>query len=79
MASMTATAATEFTAVRQHGGNSKDVSSSRSTVAYVASRLTPVVESVVENEVYGLVTDEIGFPEPYRYSVSSLTERSSSR
>jgi hypothetical protein len=68
---MAATAATEFTAVRQHGGNSKSVSSSRATASDSASCLTPVAESVAENKVHGLVTDEIGFPEPYRYGDSN--------
>jgi hypothetical protein len=45
------------------------------SAAYLASCLTPVAE----NEVHGLVTDEIGLLERYRYSDSSLTERSSCR
>ncbi len=68
---MAATAATELTALRQHGGNSKGVSLSRASVADLATHLTPVAESVAENKVHGLVTDEIGFPEPYRYGDSN--------
>lgn len=71
MASMAATATTEFTAVRQHGGNSTDISSSRATAADSASCLTPVAESVAENKVHGLVTDEISFSERYRYGDSN--------
>ena len=68
---MAATAATEFTAVRQHVGNSNCVSSSRANAADIASRLTPVAESVAENEVHGLVTDRVGLLEPYRYGDSN--------
>jgi hypothetical protein len=64
---MAATAATEFTVVRQHVGNNKGVSSSRTSAADPASCLTPVAE----NEVHGLVTDRIGLPEPYRYGDSN--------
>jgi hypothetical protein len=51
---MAATAATEFTAVRQHVGNSNSVSSSRASAADLAPRLTPVAESVAENKVMAL-------------------------
>lgn len=76
---MAATAATEFRARRQHGGNSNGVSLSRTSAADLAPRLTPVAVSVTAKQENGPLTDEIGLPEPYRYSVLSLTERSSCR
>jgi hypothetical protein len=72
MASMPAQSATELTAMRQYGGNSKGVFPNRASAAHSASCLTPVAESVAENKVHGLFTDEIGSPEPYRYGGSSL-------
>jgi hypothetical protein len=71
MASMSATSATKITAMRQHGGNSKGVSPNRASAAHSASCLTPVAESVAENKVHGLVTDENGLLEPYRYGDSN--------
>jgi hypothetical protein len=68
---MAATAATEFTVARQHVGNSNGVSSSRANAADIASRRTPVAGSVAGNEVYGLVTNRVGSPEPYRYGDSN--------
>jgi hypothetical protein len=46
---------------------SNGVSSSRANAADIASHLTPVAG----NEVYGLVTNRVGFPEPYRYGDSN--------
>ena len=66
--SMAATlSATGFDAIRQHGGNSKGGFSSRTSTADFASCLI----NVAENEVHGLVTDEVGLLEPYRYGDSN--------
>jgi hypothetical protein len=70
-----ATAATEFTAARQHGDNSEGGLSGRTSTVGSASLLTPVAE----NEVHGLITDEIGLPERYRYGDSNLGFRTEKR
>jgi len=77
MVSMAATAATGFIAPRQHGGNSNGVSSSPAGAVDSASRLHSVTAGVAAEQENGISTDAFGSTEPYRYSVSSLTERSS--
>jgi hypothetical protein len=66
-----ATAATDFSAARQHSGNNKGDPSSRAGVADFAPLPAPVAGNVAENKVHGLVTDEIGLLERYRYGDSN--------
>jgi hypothetical protein len=63
--------ATGFSAIRQHGGNSRGFSGRGADVASAASRLHPVAETVAENEIRGHFADQFGLPEPYRYGDSN--------
>jgi hypothetical protein len=71
MTPVAATAATEFTAPRQHGGNSEDGLSGRADTVNAASCLTPVAENVAENENGGHFPHQFGLLEPYRYGDSN--------
>jgi hypothetical protein len=79
MASMSATSATEITAMRHQIGNSKSFFSVHMNAAEPASCLFPDTEMMPKNQSHGHFTDAFGFPRPYRYGDSNPGFRTEKR